>query len=80
MFGEKYELKDKKIDIDNAIIIDNIDLYILSLCRFNLITLLENENNRFYTKGIKTKSKEDNYINVNFFADDIVKRMVGDLK
>ena len=52
----------------------------MSLCKFNIITLLENKDNRFYSKNIKINSEEENYININFFANDIIKQIVGDVK
>ena len=63
------------IDFNNAIIIDNMDSYILSLCRFNAIILLEDKNNRYYTKDIDVNRDSQDYIAVNEFAGNILKKL-----
>ena len=72
--------KQKVKDYDKVIIIDNLDTYILSLCKHNVITILEEINNRVYTKKIKYNLKDDNYINVNAYASEILIDLVGDTK
>ena len=59
--------------------IDSIETYLLSLCKFQLITILEKKENRTFTKNIETETNEEgNYIIVNAYADTILKTMVGD--
>lgn len=80
VYGENFEISNEEKDFERAIIIDNLDTYILSLCKYNIITLLEEKDNRTYTKDIKVELKEDNYIVVNAFANEILLSMVGDVK
>lgn len=77
VYGDNYEIENKKIDFRNAIIIDNIDTYILSLCKYNVITLLEEKENRFFTKDIQVELGKDNYIVVNAYANELLLAMVG---
>lgn len=77
VYGDNYEIENKKIDFRNAIIIDNIDTYILSLCKYNVITLLEEKENRFLTKDIQVELGKDNYIVVNAYANELLLAMVG---
>ena len=80
VYGGDFEICEDKINIEKAIIIDNLDTYIVSLCKYNVITLLEEKNNRFYTKNIEFEPRDDNYIFVNSFATEILHNMVGDIK
>ena len=80
VYGDNYEIENQKIDFRNAIIIDNIDTYILSLCKYNVITLLEEKENRFFTKDIQVELGKDNYIVVNAYANELLLAMVGDEK
>ncbi len=80
VYGDNYEIENQKIDFRNAIIIDNIDTYILSLCKYNVITLLEEKENRFFTKDIQVELGKDNYIVVNAYANELLLAMVGDKK
>ena len=71
----------ERINFENAIVIDNIDTYIISLCKFNIIVLLESKNNLVYTKNIEEiENNEGEYIIVNKFANEILKELVGDAK
>lgn len=79
-FGGNYEIEKETFELNNAIIIDNVDTYILSLCKYNAITLLEEHNNRNYTKNIQADIGKDNYIVVNAYANDLLMAMVGDEK
>ncbi len=78
VFGSNYEMENTPIDINNSIIINNLDTYILSLCKYNAITLLEEKNNRNYTKDLNVDIGENNYINVNAFANEILLALAGD--
>ena len=80
VYGDNYEIENQKIDFRNAIIIDNIDTYILSLCKYNVITLLEEKENRLFTKDIQVELGKDNYIVVNAYANELLLAMVGDEK
>lgn len=75
-----YEIGNEEKDIDRAIIIDNLDTYILSLCRYNVMLLLEEKDNRYYTKNIDLELEDNNYVVVNTYADKLLKAMVGDSK
>ena len=78
VYEGNYKIGDEKIHLDRAIIIDNLDTYILSLCKFNAIYLLEEKDNRFYTKNIEVNFEDENYIAVNAFAKEILNELVGD--
>ena len=79
-YGDNYKIdKNEKIDLERAIIVDNFDTYVLSLCKFNAIVLLEEKDHRNYTKNIDIElNNKDNYIIVNSFANQILKQIVGD--
>ena len=78
VYEGNYEIGNEKIDLKRAIIIDNLDTYILSLCKFGAIHLLEEKDNRFYTKNINVELNENNYVVVNAYANELLKRMVGE--
>ena len=78
VYAGDYQIGNEQIDLKKAIIIDNLDTYILSLCKFNAILLLEEKNNRFYTKNKTVNIDDENYIAVNAFADEILAELVGD--
>ncbi len=75
-----YQIGDEIPNFDNAIIIDNLDTYILSLCKFNAIMLLEKKDNRIYTKNIDINLGEENYIVVNAYANELLSKIVGEIK
>lgn len=81
VYKDNYKINEyEKKDLDNSIIIDNTDTYILSLCKFNIIVLLEEKDNRFYTKESNVKFENDNnYVKVNSFANKLLMKMVGEL-
>lgn len=79
-FGGNYEIEKETFELDNAIIIDSIDTYILSLCKYNAFTLLEEYNHRNYTKDLQVDIGKDNYIVVNSYANEVLMMMVGDKK
>ena len=68
VYKDNYEISDEEKDLNRAIIIDNMDTYLLSLCRYNVIMILEEKNNRYYTQNIDVNLKENNYIIVNAYA------------
>ena len=80
VYGDRFfvHFDEKTKNIDNAFVLDNEDTFILSLCRYNIITLLEEKNNREYTKNEDVSSCEGNYIHVNYYAKKIIKEIVGD--
>lgn len=80
VYGGNYEIIDEDRDYTRAIIIDNLDTYILSLCKYKIITLLEEKDNRNYTNEMDIKLDDENYIVVNEFANEILLGMVGDVK
>ena len=80
VYKDNYKINQyEKKNMSKAIIIDNIDTYILSLCKFNIITILEEKDNRFYTKNINIDFGNNNYVIVNSFADELLSEMVGDI-
>lgn len=80
VYGDNYSVNtdEKTNNIENAFIVDNIDTFILSLCRYNIITLLEEKNHREYTINQDIAISNGNYIIVNYFAEKILKDMVGE--
>ena len=79
VYESNYQINEKEIiKLEKAIVINNFDTYILSLCKFNIIVLLEEENHRNYTKDIINTN--DKYIVVNAFADKILRKIVGEIK
>lgn len=76
---DDYKVTEQKIENHRAIFIDSVETFLLSLCKFNLITLLEEKQNRIFTQNIEVETREnDNYVVVNAYADKILKIMVGD--
>ena len=65
-YPEKFE--------ENAFILYNEISYILSMLKFNKLILLERTDVNIFGKYIKKDSIEDNYIIVNRFADEILKK------
>lgn len=59
---------------DNAFILYNEISYILSLLKFNKIILLERTDANIFGRYINKESIEDNYIIVNKFANEILKK------
>ena len=66
------------INFDKAIFIDNLDTYLLSLCKYNVVVIFEEVNHRYYTKDVTLAPNEENYAIVNAHADEILKAWVGD--
>ena len=59
---------------DKAFILYNEVSYILSLLKFNKIILLERTDANVFGRYINKKEIEDNYIIVNKFANEILKK------
>lgn len=78
VFESNYEIVNRKAQIERAIVINNMDTFILSLCMHNAIVLLEAKNNRYYTKDLEIEENEQNYMIVNVFSKDILKKLVGE--
>ena len=78
VYESDYKIGNKKINIDKAIVIDNMDTYIISLCKYNIIVILEDKDYRYYTKDFKLNREIDRYIAVNEFADSVLNKLVGE--
>lgn len=74
LLGGNGEIKSKEYDFSKAFIIDNEKTYILSMCKFENILLLENkESNIFNIPGVASiKEEEDNYIVINKIVDKLL--------
>jgi len=59
---------------ENAFILYNEISYILSMLKFNKLILLERTDANIFRKYINKESIEDNYIIINKFADEILKK------
>ena len=70
---EKLKEKTSNFD-DNAFIIYDEITYILSLLKFNKIILLERTDANIFGKYIDKENIKDNYIIVNKFANEIMKK------
>ena len=75
--GLLYNLNDQTIELKNPIIIDNVKTYLLSLCRLNIIMLLEKRGANIFTQNINIPNNEDNYIVINSFANEILSLVLG---
>ena len=70
---EKLKEKTSNFD-DNAFIIYDEITYILSLLKFNKIILLERTDANIFGKYIDKENIKDNYIIVNKFSNEIMKK------
>jgi len=59
---------------DNAFVLHNEISYILSMLKFNKLMLLERTDANIFGKYINKEKIEDNYIIINKFADEILKK------
>ena len=73
----KIEKEIKEID-ENAIILYDEITFILSLAKFNKIVLLERTDANIFSQYIDKQSFEDNYIIINKFANEIMKKYLKD--
>ena len=78
VMNDEKEPTGETINFDKAIFIDNLDTYLLSLCKYNVIVIFEEVNHRYYTKDVTLAPNEENYAIVNAHADEILKAWVGD--
>ena len=62
---------------ENAFILYDEITFILSLAKFNKIVLLEKTDADIFGKYIDKKNFEDNYIIINKFADEIMKKYLN---
>lgn len=67
------EAKAQNYDKEAFIVYDEIT-YILSMLKFNKITLLEKTNANIFGKYINKENITDNYIIVNKFANEIIQK------
>jgi len=74
VYEDNYKIIQKGYDLEKSIIIDNEFTYILSLCRINLFILLEKIDSEIFTKTVNKSTIQDNYIVVNTFANNILKK------
>lgn len=73
----KIEKEIKEID-ENAFILYDENTFILSLAKFNKIVLLERTDANIFSQYIDKQSFEDNYIIINKFANEIMKKYLKD--
>lgn len=66
--------KDKKDFEENAFILYDEISYILSMLKFNKIILLERTDANIFGRYINKENMQDNYIIINKFADEIMKK------
>ena len=67
--GEFYKILTKEVDIKNSFVIDSEITFILSLCKFEKILLLENINSNIFINKLEDLNTKDNYIILNSFCD-----------
>ncbi len=72
--GGNGEILSKEFDFEKAFIIDNEKTYILSMCKFENILLLENKASKIFNiEGVaEVEDIEDNYIVVNKIIDKLL--------
>lgn len=70
--------KDKKDFEENAFILYDEISYILSMLKFNKIILLERTDANIFGRYINKENMQDNYIIINKFADEIMKKYLKD--
>ena len=64
---------------DNAFVLHNEISYILSMLKFNKLMLLERTDANIFGKYINKQSIEDNYIIINKFANEILKKYLEEV-
>ena len=72
--GTKIDIVEDSKDIDGKFIIKDEITYLLSLLIINKIMLLERKDAQVFTKEINTEDFKDNYIIINSFAKDLLKK------
>ena len=81
VYGDHYKINKEEAISPNVVWIDSIELYLLSLCQYQIITILEEKENRYFTKDLDIKiPEEDNYVVVNAYVKEILKKWGSDKK
>lgn len=62
------------ISADGKFLIDNDDVYVMSLLKMSDVLLLEHRDASFFTKGISKEGIEGNYMVLNAYASDIIEK------
>ena len=57
---------------DEKFLIDNDDMYVMSLLKMNEVILLEEKNAKIFSAKIDKTDIEDNYLVLNYYAKEIV--------
>lgn len=60
--GDMYKIKSEKFDLSRAIVIDNEREFLMSLCRFPNITILESKNSDNLLSSKEKEKYKGNYI------------------
>lgn len=63
--------KNPNIPINERFLIDNDDMYVMSLLRMNQVVLLENTKSDIFSKEINKEGIDDNYLILNSYANEI---------
>ena len=63
--------KNPNIPINERFLIDNDDMYVMSLLRMNQVVLLENTKSDIFSKEINKEGTDDNYLILNSYANEI---------
>ncbi len=74
LLGGNGEVKSKEFDFEKAFIIDNEITFILSLCKFENVLIMEKrDSNIFNISGVaKIEDEENNYIVINKIVDKLL--------
>lgn len=72
--GGNGEILSKEFDFEKAFIIDNEKTYILSMCKFENILILENKESKIFNiPGVaKIDDEDNNYIVINKLVDRLL--------
>ena len=81
VWKSNYEIQKEEKNMENAIIIENIDTYLLSLCKYRIISILEEKEHLYYAKNREIDWKENNYVLVDAIAKQALNHLMngGDL-
>ena len=69
---EKIQQGEEEISIDDKFLIDNDEVYVLSLIKISDIILLEHKDSNCFNNGIDKKGITDNYLVINGYASEII--------
>lgn len=70
---------EKLTSIDGKFIIQDEITYVLSLLLLNKVMLLERTNSNIFTKNLDKSNISDNYIIVNHYAKDLLKKYLENM-